>query len=91
MATRPGNEAVHTDEANRTQTVRAPLTRGDLEDLDYDTVFLVVELSDAIRRGVSYYSLSGDPLCNLNEVLNALVLDGEIAFDDEMAEEPIAH
>ncbi|RMF23617.1 MAG: hypothetical protein D6760_05020 [Deltaproteobacteria bacterium] len=91
MASRPRSETVYTDETSRPQTVRAPLTRSDLEDLDYDTVFLVVELSDAIRRGVTYYSLSGEPLNNLNEVLNALVLDGEIAFDDEMAEEPIAH
>ncbi len=73
------------------QTIRAPLTRGDLEDVDYDTVFLLVELADAIRRGVSYFSLGGDPLRNLNDVLNALVLDGEVAFDDELAEEPIAH
>ncbi|RMD84851.1 MAG: hypothetical protein D6815_03310 [Candidatus Dadabacteria bacterium] len=78
-------------EDSRHRTVRAPLTQSDLQELDYDTVFLVVELSDAIRRGVAYYSLSGEPLNDLNEVLNALVLDGEVAFDDEMAEEPIAH
>lgn len=82
---------MQTDSSSSNQTVRAPLTRGDLEDLDYDTVFLVVELADAIRRGVSYFSLGGDPLIDLNDVLNALVLDGEIAFDDEMAEEPVAH
>jgi hypothetical protein len=34
---------------SRQQTVRAPLTRSDLENSDYDTVFLIVELSDAIR------------------------------------------
>ena len=73
------------------QTVRAPLTRNDLERSDYDTVFLVVELSDAIRRGVSYYSVSGDPLPSLNEVLNALVVDGEVAFDDDFAVDPISH
>jgi len=73
------------------QTVRAPLTRNDLERSDYDTVFLVVELSDAIRRGVSYYSVSGDPLASLNEVLNALVVDGEVAFDDDYAVDPISH
>lgn len=76
---------------SRNQTVRAPLTRGDLENSDFDTVFLVIELSDAIRRGVAYFSIGGDPLPNLNEVLNALVVDGEVAYDDEEAEEPIPH
>jgi len=73
------------------QTVRVPLSRSDLRSSDYDTVFLVAELSDAIRRGVSYYSLSGHPLDTLNEVLNALVVDGEVAFDDDMADSPIPH
>jgi len=76
---------------SRQQTVRAPLTRSDLENSDYDTVFLIVELSDAIRRGVSYYSVSGDPLASLNEVLNALVVDGEVAYDDDEADDPIPH
>jgi hypothetical protein len=75
----------------RQQTVRAPLTRGDLENSDYDTVFLIVELSDAIRRGVFYYSIGGDPLPSLNEVLNALVIDGEVAYDDDDADDPIPH
>jgi len=76
---------------SRQQTVRAPLTRSDLENSDYDTVFLIVELSDAIRRGVFYYSVSGDPLASLNEVLNALVVDGEVAYDDDEADDPIPH
>ena len=54
-------------------------------------MFLVAELSDAIRRGVTYFSLAGQPLCTLNDVLDALVCDGEIAFDDDMADSPIAH
>jgi len=76
---------------NYPQTVRAPLTRSDLENSDYDTVFLIVELSDAIRRGVFYFSISGEPLPTLNEVLNALVIDGEVAFDDDEADDPIPH
>ncbi|TFH20707.1 MAG: hypothetical protein E4H03_11780 [Myxococcales bacterium] len=72
-------------------TVRAPLSYSDLEHSDYDTVFLVAELSDAIRRGVSYFALSGLPLDTLNDVLNALVSDGEVAFDDDMADSPVAH
>ena len=78
-------------ESLRYRTVRAPLTRHELEDSSYDTVFLVVELGDAIRRGVSYYSIGGDPLLSLNEVLNALVSDGEVAFDDDLAEDPVGH
>jgi len=73
------------------QTVRAPLSRNDLENSDYDTVFLVAEISDAIRRGVDYFAVNGEPLCSLNEVLNALVTDGEVAFDDDHADDPIPH
>lgn len=78
-------------ESTNYRTVRAPLTRHELEDSNYDTVFLVAELSDAIRRGVAYFSLSGNPLVSLNEVLNALICDGEVAFDDELADDPIPH
>ena len=81
---------MHTDSVQY-PTVRAPLTRTELEESSYDTIFLVVELSDAIRRGVSYFSLEGDPLINLNDVLNALVCDGEVAFDDDHAEDPVGH
>ncbi|MEE8310627.1 MAG: hypothetical protein V3R77_00120 [Candidatus Binatia bacterium] len=72
-------------------TVRAPLSYSDLEHSDYDTVFLVAELSDAIRRGVTYFALSGRPLDTLNDVLNALVAEGEVAFDDDLADSPVAH
>ena len=82
---------MYSDASAQYQTVRAPLTRHELEESSYDTVFLVVELSDAIRRGVFYYSLQGDPLLNLNDVLNALVCDGEVAFDDDHAEDPVGH
>jgi hypothetical protein len=82
---------MYSDSSAQYQTVRAPLTRHELEESSYDTVFLVVELSDAIRRGVFYYSLGGDPLLNLNDVLNALVCDGEVAFDDDHAEDPVGH
>ncbi len=78
-------------ETTNYRTVRAPLTRHELQDSSYDTVFLVAELSDAIRRGVAYYSLSGNPLPRLNDVLNALVCDGEVAFDDDLADDPIPH
>ncbi len=73
------------------RTVRIPITPKDLEISSYDTLFLVVELSDAIRRGVHYASLAGDPLDSLNEVLEALLADGEILFDDEQAKQPVSH
>jgi hypothetical protein len=75
----------------RYHTVRAPLSRNELQDSSYDTVFLVVELSDAIRRGVNYFTVGGDPLPSLNDVLNALVSDGEVAFDDDEADDLIGH
>jgi hypothetical protein len=78
-------------EYDRHATVRAPLTRRDIQDSSYDTVFLIAELSDAIRRGVCYYSLTGEPLDSLNEVLGALIDDGEIAFDDDRADCPVPH
>ena len=73
------------------RTVRAPLTRQELACSDYDTVFLVLELADAIRRGVTYFTVAGDPLGSLDAVLEALVEQGEVAYDDDLAEDPIGH
>jgi hypothetical protein len=78
-------------EAFPQRTVRAPISREELDESSYDTVFLLAELSDAIRRGVCYFSLGGRPLDDLNSVINALVDDGEIAYDDDLAEEPVGH
>lgn len=72
-------------------TVRAPITSSDLADSSYDTLFLIVELSDAMRRGVTYFSLEGEPLDSLNHVIDALVQDGEVAFDDKDAADLIHH
>jgi hypothetical protein len=84
-------ENVMYSETMNYRTVQVPLTRHELEDSSYDTVFLVAELSDAIRRGVMYFNLNGNPLPSLNDVLNALVADGEVAFDDELADDPVPH
>lgn len=84
------NLTIHHD-AFPQRTVRAPISRAELDESSYDTVFLLAELADAIRRGVCYFSLGGRPLGDLNEVINALVTDGEIAFDDDLAEEPVSH
>ena len=82
---------MNSHEQDRTATVRAPLTRSELRESSYDTIFLITELSDAIRRGVSYYSMSGNHLTSVNEVLNALITDGEVAYEDDEAAELIAH
>ena len=78
-------------EAFPQRIVRAPITRDELAESSYDTVFLIAELSDAIRRGVCYFSLGGRPLDDLNSVITALVHDGEIAYDDDLAEDPVGH
>ena len=78
-------------EPDRHTTVRVPLTGREIRESSYETMFLIAELSDAIRRGVYYFSMSGDPLPSLNEVLQALINEGEVAFDDDSADEPVAH
>jgi hypothetical protein len=87
----PLRNATRNYEAFPQRTVRAPISREELDESSYDTVFLIAELSDAIRRGVCYFSLGGRPLDDLNSVINALVDDGEIAYDDDLAEEPVGH
>ncbi|MFQ5477596.1 MAG: hypothetical protein ACE5E4_03160 [Candidatus Binatia bacterium] len=72
-------------------TVRAPLTSEELQAKSQDTMFLIVELADAIRRGVVYYRLNGSPLDSLNDVIDALVEDGEVIFEDDSADGPIRH
>ncbi len=74
-----------------TSTVRAPITGAELLGCSHDTVFLVTELADAIRRGVTYFSLKGRVLADLDAVILALVNDGEIVFEDDGAEEPVRH
>ena len=78
-------------EQDRTATVRVPLTRREVHESSHETIFLIAELSDAIRRGVYYYSMLGRQLFNVNEVLNALIIDGEVAYEDEEADPVIAH
>jgi hypothetical protein len=63
----------------------------DVVDSRYDVLFLVLELSDSMRRGVHYFSRRGVRLRNLNAVLEALVGDGEVAYDDSAASSTIGH
>lgn len=57
----------------------------------YETVFLLVELSDAMKRGVRHYRLDGTPLDRLNTVVEALIFDGEVFFDDATSSAPLGH
>lgn len=59
--------------------------------LPSDTLFLMVELSDAMRRGVQHFRLDGSPLASFNDVLEALIVDGEVLFDDEWSVAPRGH
>jgi len=57
----------------------------------YDTMLLLVELSDAMRRGVRHYKLDGTPLDRLNNVVQALIFDGEVFYDDASSAAPAGH
>lgn len=57
----------------------------------YETLFLLVELSDAMKRGVRHYRLDGTPLDRLNTVVEALIFDGEVFFDDAASAAPLGH
>ncbi len=72
---------------------RAPLLSDMAVDfcLPSETLFLITELSDAMKRGVRHFRLDGDPLTCFNEVLEALIIDGEVLFDDEGSSAPRGH
>lgn len=57
----------------------------------YETLFLLVELSDAMKRGVRHYKLDGTPLDRLNGVVEALIFDGEVFFDEAGSAAPAGH
>lgn len=76
---------------NSTRSVRAPKDPAQSADARYDVLFLVMELSDALRRGVRYYSLGGRRLGDLNHVLSALIEDGEVSYDDRQADQAAGH
>lgn len=63
---------------------------GASDDFD-DVLFLVVDVSDGIRRGVRYFSLEGQALPHVNAVLEALITDGEVAYDDSAAAQQLLH
>ena len=57
----------------------------------YETLFLLVELSDAMKRGVRHFRLDGTPLNELDKVVEALIFDGEVFFDDATSAAPLGH
>ena len=73
--------------------VRAPLVSDMRLDFrtSYETLFLITELSDAMRRGVRHYKVDGTPLDCLNNIVEALIFDGEIFFDDACSAAPAGH
>jgi hypothetical protein len=73
------------------RSIRAPKASARSAESRYDVLFLVMELSDALRRGVRYYSVEGRHLDDLNRVLLALIEDGEVSYDDGHAEAAAAH
>jgi hypothetical protein len=73
--------------------VHAPLVSDMQLDLrtSCETLFLLTELSDAMKRGVRHYKLDGTPLTCLNTVVQALIFGGEIFFDDAASTAPAGH
>lgn len=65
----------------------------DLRDFydNLDTLLVVLQISEDIRRGASHYRLDGTPLYSYREVVEALVGDGGVIMNDEDAEDEIRH
>lgn len=57
----------------------------------YETLFLLVELSDAMKRGVRHYKQDGTPIDELNSVIETLIFEGEVFFDDAASAKPRGH
>ena len=78
---------------SKSLAVQAPLLSDMQLDFhtSYETLFLLAELSDAMKRGVRHYKLDGTPLTCLNNVVNALIFEGEIFFDDACSAAPAGH
>ena len=56
-----------------------------------ETMFFMMELSDAMRRGVRHFRLDGTPLERLETLVEALIFEGEIFFDDAGSSAPAGH
>ncbi len=76
----------------------APAVQGKLiSDMQLDlvnsseTMFFMMELSDAMRRGVRHYKLDGTPLERLETLVEALIFEGEIFFDEAQGAAIVGH
>ena len=78
----------------RADTIARPPLLSDMR-VDFrtssETLFLLIELSDAMQRGVRHYRLDGTPLERLDTVVEALIYDGEVFFDDTASAKPASH
>ena len=81
------------DEITLRTAARAPLVSDLRLDLNSsnETLFMMLELSDAMRRGVRHYRADGTPLLRLNNVIEALIFDGEVFYDDAPSARPPGH
>jgi hypothetical protein len=52
---------------------------------------MLIELSDAMKRGVRHYRADGTPLLRLNSVIEALIFDGEVFYDEAASAQPAGH
>ena len=65
---------------------------GDLRDaFDLDTLFVVLYISDAMRRGVPYFKLDHTPLQCVNDVLDVLAEEGEVLLDLNVGKTEMRH
>ena len=80
-------------ESPSTPSTSAPLVSDMQLDFrtSYETLFLIAELSDAMKRGVRHYKLDGTALTSLNNVVQALIFEGEIFFDDATSAPAAGH
>jgi len=90
--TNPKDLRVIDDAAPRT-ALRAPLVSDMRLDLhsSKETLFMLIELSDAMKRGVRHYRADGTPLLRLNSVIEALIFDGEVFYDEAASAQPAGH
>ena len=77
-----------------TRATRPALLMSDMQ-LDIrtseETMFHLIILSDAMKRGVRLYRSDGTRLDRLNRVVEALIFDGEVFFDDSRSTAPLGN
>ncbi len=80
------------DRFNPRTAVRALVSDMHLDlDNSNETLVLLAELADAMKRGVRHYRMDGTPLDRVNTIVEALIFDGEVFFDDGCSMAPAGH